>query len=79
VWCGNPPGAGSGARARLGLDGEQLAFVLKSERGGRAQDGTPGTTPIKSVEVRKALLNWRKLLENPGEEICSYIEKEEER
>lgn len=35
------------------------------------------TTPVKSLESRKALLNLAKTLETPDEEIVAYIEREE--
>jgi hypothetical protein len=36
-----------------------------------------GTSPVKSLEARKKLLELARLLENPGAEICAYIEREE--
>jgi hypothetical protein len=35
-----------------------------------------GTSPLKSLESRKALLNLAKTLENPSPEIAAYIAAE---
>ena len=61
----------------LGWTREQLAFVLKLSVVGVRKMEHLGTTPIKSLEARKALLGLAKTLENPSIEICTYIEREE--
>ena len=61
----------------LGWTREQLAFVLKLSVVGVRKMEHQGTTPIKSLESRKALLGLAKTLENPSPEINSYIEREE--
>ncbi len=61
----------------LGWTREQLAFVLKLSIVGVRKMEHLGTSPLKSLESRKALLNLAKTLENPGAEIVAYIEREE--
>jgi uncharacterized protein (DUF1778 family) len=61
----------------LGWTREQLAFVLKLSVVGVRKMEHLGTTPIKSLESRKALLGMAKLIEDPGAEIAAYIEREE--
>jgi hypothetical protein len=34
-----------------------------------------GTTPVKSMDAQRKLLELAKLLTDPGEEIAAYIEK----
>ena len=61
----------------LGWTREQLAFVLKLSVVGVRKMEHLGTSPIKSLEARRKLLELSKLLEQPGAEICAYIEREE--
>jgi hypothetical protein len=61
----------------LGWTREQMAFVLKLSVVGVRKMEHLGTSPIKSLEARKKLLELAKLLENPSEEIGAYIEREE--
>jgi hypothetical protein len=61
----------------LGWTREQMAFVLKLSVVGVRKMEHLGTSPVKSMEARKKLLELAKLLENPGAEICAYIEREE--
>jgi hypothetical protein len=61
----------------LGWTREQLAFVLKLSVVGVRKMEHLGTSPIKSLEARKKLLELAKLLKEPGEGICAYIEREE--
>ena len=56
---------------------EQLAFMLKLSVVGVRKMEHLGTTPVKSMESRKALLGLAKTLENPTPEIATYIEAEE--
>jgi hypothetical protein len=60
----------------LGWTREQLAFVLKLSVVGVRKMEHLGTTPIKSLESRTALLVLAKTLENPSPEISSYIDRE---
>ena len=61
----------------LGWTREQMAFVLKLSVVGVRKMEHLGTSPIKSLEARKKLLELAKLLNEPGAEICAYIEAEE--
>ena len=61
----------------LGWTREQMAFVLKLSVVGVRKMEHLGTSPIKSLEARKKLLELAKLLKEPGAEICAYIETEE--
>lgn len=61
----------------LGWTREQLAFVLKLSVVGVRKMEHEGTSPVKSLESRKALLGLAKTLETPGEETLAYIEREE--
>lgn len=61
----------------LGWTREQLAFVLKLSVVGVRKMEHLGTAPIKSLESRRALLGLAKTLEQPGAEICAYIEGED--
>lgn len=79
---GDSPSAWAGTAARIGLHGlgwtwEHLAFVLKLSVVGVRKMEHEGTTPIKSLEARKKLLELTKALEKPTPEICAYIEREE--
>jgi hypothetical protein len=61
----------------LGWTREQLAFVLKLSVVGVRKMEHLGTSPIKSLEARKKLLELAKLLREPGAEIAAHIEREE--
>ena len=61
----------------LGWTREQMAFVLKLSVVGVRKMEHLGTSPIKSLEARRKLLERTKLLEQPGAEIFAYIELEE--
>jgi uncharacterized protein (DUF1778 family) len=61
----------------LGWTREQMAFVLNLSVVGVRKMEHLGTAPVKSVDPRSKLLDLAKLLENPGAEICAYIEREE--
>jgi uncharacterized protein (DUF1778 family) len=61
----------------LGWTREQLAFVLNLSVVGVRKMEHLGTSPIKSIEARKKLLELSKLLSEPGKAIAAYIEREE--
>jgi hypothetical protein len=61
----------------LGWTREQMAFVLKLSVVGVRKMEHLGTSPIKSLEARRKLLELSKLLEHPTPEICAYIKAEE--
>jgi hypothetical protein len=61
----------------LGWTREHLAFVLGLSVVGVRKMEHMGTTPVKSMEARKKLIELARLLKNPSEEIAAYIEKEE--
>jgi hypothetical protein len=61
----------------LGWTREQMAFVLKLSVVGVRKMEHLGTAPVKSMEARRKLLDLARLLNEPGEEICAYIEREE--
>lgn len=60
----------------LGWTREQLAFVLKLSVVGVRKMEHNGTTPIKSLEARKNLLNLAQTLQAPTPEIAAYVEAE---
>jgi hypothetical protein len=51
--------------------------VLKLSSVGVRKMEHQGTSPVKSLVARKALLELAKALENPSPEILGYIEREE--
>ena len=60
----------------LGWTREHLAFVLKLSVVGVRKMERLGTTPIKSLEARRALLKLARTLEKPTPEIAAYIAAE---
>ncbi len=61
----------------LGWTREHMAFVLGLSVIGVRKMEHMGTTPVKSMEARKKLLELAKLLKEPTPEITAYIEAEE--
>jgi hypothetical protein len=55
----------------------QSAFVLKLSGVGVRKMEHLGTSPIKSLDARRKLLELAKLLREPDAEICAYIGAEE--
>ena len=61
----------------LGWTREQLAFVLKLSVVGVRKMEHLGTSPVKSLQARKSLLNLAQTLENPTPELITFIEVED--